>query len=136
MHPATWMQIFAMITSELCQKFYHNNFLKFITCYMIKLFSSRLLVLICFILSIGILTSCDKNDGEVKSDKVQLFSFGPTGAKHGDTLRFIGVNLTKVTSIQFTGTNATVNQADFKQQTSELIRLIVPQAAEKGYVTL
>ena len=103
---------------------------------MIKLFSSRLLVLICFILSIGILTSCDKNDGEVKSDKVQLFSFGPTGAKHGDTLRFIGVNLTKVTSIQFTGTNATVNQADFKQQTTELIRLIVPQAAEKGYVTL
>jgi hypothetical protein len=104
---------------------------------MIKLSSSRLLALLCFILTIGIVSSCDKNDDNVNSGKVELFSFGPTGAKHGDTLRFIGVNLTKVTSIQFTGgAAAVVNQADFKKQTSDLILLIVPQAAEKGYVTL
>ena len=103
---------------------------------MIKLSSSRLLALMLFILSVGIVTSCDKDDDEVTSDKIELFSFGPTGAKHGDTIRFIGVNLNKVTAIQFTGTNATVNQADFKQQTSDLIKLLVPQAAEKGYVTL
>ena len=103
---------------------------------MSKLFSFRLLGLMCFILSIGFVSSCDKDDDEVVSDKIQLFSFGPTGARHGDTLRFIGANLNKVTAIQFTGTNATVNQADFKEQTSELIKLIVPQSAEQGYVTL
>jgi len=103
---------------------------------MIKLFSFRQFVLMGFILSIGALTSCDKDDDTVNSGKVQLHSFGPTGARHGDTLRFIGVNLHNVTAIQFTGTNATVNQGDFKKQTSELILLIVPEAAEKGYVTL
>jgi len=103
---------------------------------MTKLFSYRLLVLMLLILSVGIVTSCDKDDDEVTTDKIQLLSFGPTGAKHGDTIQFIGTNLNKVTAIQFTGTNATVNQADFKKQTSDNIRLLVPQAAEKGYVTL
>ena len=103
---------------------------------MIKLSSFKLLALISFILSIGIVTSCDKDDDEVTSDKIQLLSFGPTGAKHGDTIQFIGTNLNKVTAIHFTGTNAVVNQADFKKQTSDNIRLLVPQAAEKGYVTL
>ena len=103
---------------------------------MIKLFSSKLLVLMLFVLSVGPVTSCDKDDDEASSDKIELHSFGPTGAKHGDTLRFIGLNLNRVTAIQFTGPNATVNQADFKEQKSELIRLIVPQTAEQGYVTL
>jgi len=103
---------------------------------MIKLSSFKLLALVSIILSIGIVTSCDKDDDEVTSDKLQLLSFGPTGAKHGDTILFIGNKLDKVTAIQFTGTNATVNQADFKKQTSRLIALLVPPTAEKGYVTL
>ena len=103
---------------------------------MIKLSSFKLLALVSIILSFGIVTSCDKNDDEVTSDKLQLLSFGPTGAKHGDTILFIGNKLDKVTAIQFTGTNATVNQADFKKQSSRLIALLVPPAAEKGYVTL
>src|SRR6187399_879192 len=103
---------------------------------MIKLSSFKLLALVSIILSIGIVTSCDKDDDEVTSDKLQLLSFGPTGAKHGDTILFIGNKLDKVTAIQFTGTNATVNQSDFKKQTSRLIALLVPQTAEKGYVTL
>ncbi|HET9826462.1 MAG TPA: IPT/TIG domain-containing protein, partial [Chitinophagaceae bacterium] len=102
---------------------------------MIKLSSSRLLALMCFILSTAIFSSCNKNDNP-NSGKVELLSFGPTGSKHGDTLRFIGNNLNKVSAIQFTGVNATVEQKDFKQQRSDLILLIVPQAAEKGYVTL
>ena len=86
--------------------------------------------------SVTLFHSCDKDDDDTTSSKIELHSFGPTGAKHGDTLRFIGINLNKVTAIHFTGLNAVVNQADFKQQTSERILLIVPQSAEKGYVTL
>ena len=103
---------------------------------MIKLSNKPLLALICFICSIGAFTSCKKNNDVVNDGKVQLFSFGPTGARPLDTLRFIGVNLDKVTSIQFTGTNATVDQKDFKLQTSDLILLIVPRTTEKGYVIL
>jgi hypothetical protein len=103
---------------------------------MIKLSSFRTLVLMCFLSSLGFVISCDKNDDE-NSGTVQLFSFGPTGSKHGDTLQFIGANLDKVSSIEFTGgAAAVVNQKDFKKQTSDLILVIVPQAAEKGYVTL
>ena len=103
---------------------------------MITIFKNRLLLLIGFILSIGTLVSCDKNDDEVQTTAVELLSFGPTGAKHGDTLRFFGHNLNKVTEVVFTGKNASVAQKDFKQQTNELILLIVPSAAEKGFVTL
>ena len=102
---------------------------------MIKLSSSRVVAVMCFVLSTAVLTSCNKNDNP-NSGKVELLSFGPTGSKHGDTLRFVGINLNKVTAIQFSGVNASVEQKDFKQQTSDLILLIVPQAAEKGYVTL
>jgi hypothetical protein len=103
---------------------------------MIKLSFFRSLVLMCFVLSVGLVVSCDKNDDN-NSGVVQLFSFGPTGSRHGDTLQFIGANLDKVTSIEFTGgPSAAVKQSDFKKQTSDLILVIVPQAAEKGYVTL
>ena len=88
----------------------------------------------CFVLSMGMLTSCDKDDDDAKTDKIELISFGPTGAKHGDTLRFFGNNLNQVTAVQFTGgTGSTVEQKDFKSQTSVEILLIVPQAAERGW---
>jgi hypothetical protein len=103
---------------------------------MIQLTNTRLIALLCFFMSVGVLSSCDKNDNDVNSGRIELHSFGPTGARHGDTLRFIGRNLDKVTAVQFTGTNATVAQTDFKQQSSTLILLIVPQAAEQGFVTL
>jgi len=103
---------------------------------MIQLSSKRLLTIICLILSIGFFASCKKADKEMNDGRVQLLSFGPTGARHGDTLRFIGKNLSKVNSIQFTGTNAIIEKKDFKQQTEDLILAVVPTAAEKGFVTL
>jgi IPT/TIG domain len=102
---------------------------------MIKLFYTRLLSFVCLITTVLFFAACEKNK-DVDSNKIQLISFGPTGAKHGDTIRFFGNNLNKVTSIQFAGTNAIVEQKDFKQQTQELILLLVPNSAEKGYVTL
>lgn len=103
---------------------------------MIKLSSFRLLVFMCFALAVGLVISCDKDDDNT-SGAVELFSFGPTGSKHGDTLQFIGANLDKVTSVEFTGgPTAAVKQSDFKKQTPGLLLVIVPTAAEKGYVTL
>lgn len=102
---------------------------------MVQVSNNRLLFLLYFVLTVGVFVSCKKND-DATSDKIELLSFGPTGAKHGDTLRFIGHNLDKVTAIQFTGAAATVDQNAFRQKTSDLILVVVPQAAEKGYVTL
>ncbi len=102
---------------------------------MIKAFNQSLLAASVLLLSVAAMVSC-KKDKNTTSDQIVLLSFGPTGAKHGDTLRFIGIHLDRVTSIVFTGNNAVINQSDFKKQTSELILLLVPSAAEKGYVTL
>lgn len=79
--------------------------------------------------------SCSKDDDN-KTTAVVLLSFGPTGAYHGDTIKFIGHNLDRVTAIEFTGDGAVVNKQDFKQQTSGQILLLVPTAAERGFVTL
>lgn len=99
------------------------------------LFNTRLLPLLCFLLGLGVLASC-KKENDTNNGQVQLYSFGPAGVKYGDTLRFIGQNLTMVTAIQFTGTNAEVKKADFKLQTAEMIMLTVPATAAKGPVTL
>ena len=101
---------------------------------MTKIFNIPQLLLLSFLMLIGIIISCDKKDDAVNSGKIQLLSFGPTGAKHGDTLRFVGNRLDQVTSIQLTG--ASVDKAGFISQTSELITLKVPAAAVRGYVTL
>ena len=103
---------------------------------MIKLSNKPLLALICFVCIIAASTSCKKNNDVADKGIVQLLSFGPTGAKPLDTLSFIGIHLEKVTTIQFTGTNAVVDQKDFKQQSADLILLVVPRTTEKGYVTL
>jgi len=97
----------------------------------------RLLAIACVSLSL-LVASCTKDKGSSNDSKVVLNSFGPTGSKIGDTLRFIGNNLEKVTQIKFTGDSAkaTVVQANFKEQTPTEIKVIVPSGAERGYVTL
>ena len=88
---------------------------------MLKLFNLRLLPLMCLALTVVIGTSCKKDDdNETKSEAVQLLSFGPTGARPGDTLRFFGNNLQKVTQIDFKG--ASVASTGFISQTAEPLR--------------
>jgi hypothetical protein len=98
----------------------------------------RLLVIVLVSFSLGLFVSCKKDNNRSSSNQVVLNSFGPTGTKIGDTLRFIGSNLQQVTSIKFSGDSAkaTVLQSGFKEQTSTEIKVLVPVGAEKGYVTL
>jgi hypothetical protein len=77
-------------------------------------------------------SSC--NDEEEKNTKIVLNSFGPAGVKHGDMIKFIGLNLDKVTSIVLPGVE--VNANEFATRSSNLIELTVPQSAEAGKVIL
>jgi len=104
---------------------------------MIRFLNTRLLALLSLTILIGAFVSCNKDDNENPNDgKAALYSFGPTGAKVGDTVSFIGVNLDQVTSIKFTGINALVDKANFKKQGSDLITALVPATTEKGKVVL
>ena len=100
---------------------------------MIKIFNKPLLSWVCVMMIAGIISSCKKDDN-TGSSVVELLSFGPTGAHHGDTLRFIGRNLDKVTAIDLTG--ASVAQTGFLMQTFEEIRILVPALTQQGFVTL
>lgn len=99
---------------------------------MARIFNIKLLVLFAIMLSAGWFTAC-KKDGEA-SAAVELLSFGPTGAKHGDTISFIGNNLHKVTAIELTG--AMVPQAAFISHEKEMIRIKVPNETVRGVVKL
>lgn len=100
---------------------------------MIKRTENRLLVLLCLFLGVVTIPACEK-DEEVNDGKVELLSFGPTGANIGDTLKVIGNNLQKVTDIELTG--ATVAKTDFKKHTSEEIFLIIPPSTVRGKIIL
>ncbi|MFT3935428.1 MAG: IPT/TIG domain-containing protein [Chitinophagaceae bacterium] len=101
---------------------------------MIKsIYNIRLLLFVLFASAVCCIGACKKSDNP-GSSKVELLSFGPSGAKHGDTIYFIGHNLNKVTAVQLTG--ATVAANAFIQQTSERITFLIPTATQEGYVTL
>lgn len=101
---------------------------------MKKIFKSRILLLMAMIAISGFVTSCDNDDDEANSDEVVLLSFGPTGAQHGETIKFIGQNLDKVTSIVLPGVE--VQKGQFTSASKTLIELVVPQETEEGKVIL
>ncbi len=101
---------------------------------MIKGINNKILLPLVFFASILALVSACKKTDEINNGKVELLSFGPSGAKHGDTIYFIGHNLQKVTAIQLTG--VTVASAAFLQQTSERITFLIPTSTQEGYATL
>jgi hypothetical protein len=78
--------------------------------------------------------SCTKDNNTADSATVVLLSFGPSGAKHGDTIIFIGQHLDKVTAVQLTG--ATVPAAAFTKHTAERITFVIPASTQEGLVTL
>ncbi|WP_301927902.1 IPT/TIG domain-containing protein [Ferruginibacter sp.] len=95
--------------------------------------NKTMLCLLCLLMAIAMISSC-KKDTATNSGKVELLSFGPTGAKHGDNIIFIGNNLDKVTQIDLTG--ATIPASAFTEHTAERIVFVIPDAAVQGYATL
>jgi hypothetical protein len=96
-------------------------------------YKSKWLSVICLLMTISLLPACEK-EKDANSGVIELLSFGPAGVKHGEDIQFIGNNLDKVTAIEMVG--ATIQQASFKQQTSELIVVQVPVEAKSGKVKL
>lgn len=90
-------------------------------------------VLLFLLTSLVVVTSCEEDDPV--SDEVILLSFGPSGVKHGDEITFIGENLDKVTSIVFKPSVEVTSDA-FNSQSSAILKVTVPQAAEAGKILL
>jgi hypothetical protein len=78
-----------------------------------------------------LLPSCEGK--EEQETRVLLYSFGPMPIARGAELKFIGVNLDKVTAVILPD-NITVTT--FTTKTSTLLTLTVPQDAMPGYVVL
>jgi len=81
-----------------------------------------------------LLTACDSDD---KDNSVSLNVFGPSPALRGGELRFIGNNLDQVQSIVLYGLESTtIEVTDITVVDEREIKIIIPQDAAPGYVTL
>src|ERR1035437_6001705 len=96
------------------------------------IFNTRLILLVCVVLSVGLVTSCKNDEPASSGSKAELISFGPTGSQIGDTISFIGRNLDKVQTIKFVGDS--VIKSSFISQTSLKIKVRVPDYTRKGFV--
>lgn len=93
---------------------------------------SLLVLTLALLLGAGVVVSCD--DDNEGSGKVILSSFGPSGVKHGDMIKFIGQNLDKVSSIVLPGIE--IPKGQFASVSPRLIELTVPVEAQAGKVIL
>lgn len=80
-------------------------------------------------------TACDTNDLDTNQYKggISLNVFGPSPVLRGGELRFLGCGLDQVASVLIPGCDAIT---DIQLISAEEIRVIVPQTALTGYVTL
>jgi hypothetical protein len=92
---------------------------------------TRILSLLFIFTAVVFFSACE--DDEEGSKEVVLLSFGPSGVHHGDEITFIGQNLDEVTAIVF---QPSVEITEFVEQTADIIKVVVPDAAEAGKVIL
>ena len=80
-------------------------------------------------------TACDTNDVDTNQYKggISLNVFGPSPVLRGGELRFLGCGMDQVASVVIPGCDAIT---DIQLISAEEIRVIVPQTALPGYVTL
>lgn len=80
-------------------------------------------------------TACDTNDVDTNQYKggISLNVFGPSPVLRGGELRFLGRGMDQVASVLIPGCDAIT---DIQLISAEEIRVIVPQTALPGYVTL
>ncbi len=98
----------------------------------IKFRNWALLIATLCVVSAGLLvTSCEGKEEE--DTKVVLQSFGPMPIARGAELKFIGLNLDKVTAVILPD-NITIST--FTKKEARLLTLTVPQEAVPGYVVL
>ena len=100
---------------------------------MKQILNMKMFSMACLVMSIGLMTSC-KKENDANSSQVVLLSFGPSGLEPGGQITFIGNNLDQVTSIELVG--ARVPKASFASQTSETIAIVAPLETEEGFITL
>ena len=85
----------------------------------------------CLLAGAGIFNSCSKDDKEVSA--VTLSVFGPSPALRGGTIKFIGTNLDKVSSVVLKNN---IEITDITHTSSSEMSIVIPQDAAPGAVTL
>lgn len=103
---------------------------------MNKIYNFSAWWMLCFILLSSLtFTACDANDVDTNQYKggISLNVFGPSPVLRGGELRFLGCGLDQVASVLIPGCDAIT---DIQLISAEEIRVIVPQTALPGYVTL
>lgn len=94
------------------------------------------LVILFGAISVSLLvTSCQNKEDNGINGKTVLYSYGPMPVARGAELRFIGVNLDKVTSISLPG-GIEIPASSFVSKTSVLVTITVPQNAVEGFVVV
>jgi hypothetical protein len=101
---------------------------------MKHIFCLKTILMLCMIALTAFVVSCD-DEGEGTTGEVTLLSFGPAGVQHGETIKFIGTNLDKVTSIVLPP-GIEIAASGFASQSKDQIELVIPDAAEAGKLKL